>query len=218
MYYGFEFLFFLGLYLFVQCFLAPLLGWIIARSVGWGGKVRKLCALLGFLLVFVPIWPKHLTAWLVYNQWKPGCGSHIYKPFEQWEAENPGVLPTLEKTEKLWPEQKRLQGAYPNQYIEHRGVRCGLVREYRSNGKQRLGWYSGGKGYLGYRASKSLDVWYDIEKQEVLADRMSARLTHYWDFLGPDLAPPWRYYGPSGSPDNKGVDGYIDFFLKKYKE
>ena len=162
--FGLVVLFFLSLYLFIQCFLAPWLGRQIARSGGWGDKACNWCALLGFLLVFVPVWHKQLPAWFVYSHLKQSCGSRIYKPFEQWQAENPGVLATLEQTEQkqLIAEQKRLGDKYPNEFIEHKGIRCELWIEYRSNGKPRLGWYSGWKGYLGNRAGKSLDVWYDI--------------------------------------------------------
>ena len=216
--FGLVVLFFLGIYLFLQCFFAPWLGWTMARNGGYGEKARRWWAFAGFLLIFVPVWHTQLPAMIVYQCLKPSCGSRIYKPFEQWEAENPDVLAKLEKTEQkqLIAEQKRLGDKYPNEFIEHKGIRCELWIEYRSNGKPRLGWYSGGKGYLGERVGKTIDVWYDIEKQEVLADRVRAYL-RFWGFEGPDFGAPAWYHGVS-SPDKVGFYGYMDFFLKENKE
>lgn len=195
-----------GLYLLAQFVVGPLLGYWVGRKKGLGRTASVLPAVAVFLLVFVLAWHYRLPATIVYQCLKPSCGEVIYKPFEQWKAENPGVLARLEQTksQQFADEQKRLGDNYPNKFIEHKGMRCELLIEYRSNGKPRLGWYSGEKRYVGKRTGKRIDVWYDIEKQEVLADRVTAYL-RFWVI-------EWWYNRRSKAPHYVDFVKYHSFF------
>lgn len=176
---GLAVLFVIGVYLLVQLVFVPWLAYYMGRKGGLGRRGGVLCALLGFLVIAVPVWHEELPAIIVYNALKKDCGTIIHKPFEQWVQENPGVLETLSRNDKLSKMKREMGEQYPNRYIFHNGKQFRIVAELRSGGRQRIIWYENWTIPVP-GVKENTDILYDLEKKEALAEGKSV-----------GYGPPW---------------------------
>lgn len=233
---GLIFVFVAGVYLLMQLVFVPWLAYYMGRKGGLGRRGAVLCAVLGFLVFAAPVWHKELPAIIVYNVLKKDCDTFIHKPFEQWVQENPGVLETLERNDKLYEMKKEMGEQYPNRYIFHKGRQFRIMAELRSGGKQRIIWYvnwsapmikwaiSQYKPQIIWhenwdapitRVERRQDILYDMKRKEVLAEE--TKIVYGPPFGFEPLGPSW-YYGrakPGEGVDGYSVRKYYEFFVNK---
>jgi hypothetical protein len=63
---------------------------------GWTGKKRYLGAMIGFMIVYLPVFWDWLPTVAVHQYYcAKDSGFWVYKTLDQWKAENPGVMDTL---------------------------------------------------------------------------------------------------------------------------
>lgn len=215
---GLAVLFVIGVYLLVQLVFVPWLAYYMGRKGGLGRRGGVLCALLGFLVIAVPVWHEELPAIIVYNALKKDCGTIIHKPFEQWVQENPGVLETLSRNDKLSEMKREMGEQYPNRYIFHNGKQFRIVAELRSGGRQRIIWYENWTIPVP-GVKENTDILYDLEKKEVLAEGKSVGYGPPWG-VNWGQGPTW--YRGHAKPGQRvygyDVGTYYEFLVKKEKK
>ena len=180
----------IGLYIFAQI-TAPFLGFWLAKKCGFGKRMVVFCTVGSFLLIFVPVWHKQLPAMIVFQYLKREAGTKIYKPFEQWVEENPGVLETLKDNKNIMEMKKIMKDKYPNGILYYNQYKFHISSELRTNQKQRIGWYYCSIAYIDNHILKDVDVLYDIEKKELLAEKIQVGI-RFWG-----SSPSW-YEGSGG--------------------
>ena len=206
---GLAVLFVIGVYLLVQLVFVPWLAYYMGRKGGLGRRGGVLCALLGFLVIAVPVWHKELPAIIVYNALKKDCGTIIHKPFEQWVQENPGVLEMLGG--KCSEGIKR---NHDDDFVMYKGKRYKIFSGLCSDGKLRMGWYTSWTSPIAGVKIKT-DIFYDIEAKEVLAEETKIGYGPPW---GVDWGqgPTW-YDGPFLGPKGISFIVYKSFFFQHDK-
>lgn len=176
----------IGLYIFAQI-TAPFFGFWLAKKCGFGKRMVVFCAVGSFLLVFVPVWHKQLPAMIVFQYLKREAGTKIYKPFEQWVEENPGVLECLEEIKVDTAIEYHRTLLYNNtEYISFASL---FLDKH-----QKIGWYKGRIDYIDSWVREFIDILYDIEKKEILAIRKSIVI---YDFKSWGTMFSSRYDGDS---------------------
>ena len=71
-------------------------GWRWAKRRNYSTGKRVLCAIGGFLIVYLPLMWDWIPTELAHRYYcKKEAGLWIYKTLDQWKAENPGVFETL---------------------------------------------------------------------------------------------------------------------------
>jgi hypothetical protein len=69
--------------------------WVIEKR-GWTGKKRYLGAMIGFMIVYLPVFWDWLPTVAVHQYYcAKDSGFWVYKTLDQWKAENPGVMEGL---------------------------------------------------------------------------------------------------------------------------
>ncbi len=69
-------------------------GWRL--GIDWRGKKPWLGAIIGFLIVFLPVFWDWIPTIVVHKYYcAKDSGFWVYKTLDQWKAENPGVMETL---------------------------------------------------------------------------------------------------------------------------
>lgn len=129
----------------------------------WQRKSKAyLGGVFGFLLVFLPVFGDLIPNRIYFNYLcENDTKLQIYKTFEEWNAENPGVLETLYP---LWKEGDEIFS--DDQNINNKNYRAS---SYSIN--QRLGFYRSSPSFenLPFHLKRSTYVLYDYVKKEVLA-------------------------------------------------
>lgn len=135
----------------------------VAKNKGKSIKIAYLHGLLGFSLVFLPVFwdfiPNRIS---FYYYCKNDAPLKVYKTLEQWKLENPGVFETLQP---LGKEGESI--FYTNSKIINGKTYSG--RSISSN--QRLGLYSPSSTfeYLPFQIRRRALVLYDYVKEDILA-------------------------------------------------
>jgi len=91
------------------------------KKKGWTGKKRYLGAMIGFLIVYLPVfWDWLPTVALHQYYCSKESGFWIYKTLNQWKDENPGVIENLERIpprQYLTKTQHTFLGTRVDQYL-----------------------------------------------------------------------------------------------------
>ena len=192
----------IGLYIFAQI-TAPFFGFWLAKKCGFGKRMVVFCTVGSFLLVFVPVWHKQLPAMIVFQYLKREAGTKIYKPFEQWVEENPGVLECLEEIKVDTAIEYHRTLLYNNtEYISFASLFI--------NRRHRIGWYIGNITYFDNLVKELVCILYDIEKKEILAIRKIVRVNF---FCGTEFS--LRYYGVSHTDFFRYTDKFFHHNIKR---
>ncbi|MDE2309287.1 MAG: hypothetical protein KGL01_00480 [Betaproteobacteria bacterium] len=95
----------LGIYLLLLAW-ATRRGWRWGvEKKGWTGRKRYLGAVIGFLIVYLPVFWDFIPTLVVHQYYcAKDSGFWVYKTLDQWKAENPGVMEGLHQI--LQPNQR----------------------------------------------------------------------------------------------------------------
>lgn len=222
----------MGLY-FVLLIVAARLGWRFAEKRAW--KKRWLGAVLGFLIVYLPVLGDWIPTVLAHKYYCANeAGFWEYKTLDQWKAENPGVFETLDANHL--PEEYRVKSdnSYlkESEYLLPDGTKL-IANYYKYNkGEEVLAFveYKKPDGSYGYQLNERFrsalkergpflfNQW-KIEKT-LVDTKTDEVLARYVDFFSGDGRiggePPLRFWLQEGycKRDHKGysVQQFIDQF------
>jgi hypothetical protein len=155
---GLAVLFVMVIY-FVALFFVTRFCYKKAINKGKNRKVAFLFVLLGFSLVFLPVFWDFIPNRIYFNYLcENDTKLQVYKTFDEWNAENPGVFETL------YPLDGEGQADY--QTINNKNYRA-----YSSSINQRLGFYRSYPSfeYLPFHLKRSTYILYDYIKGDILA-------------------------------------------------
>lgn len=147
---------------FVILFTATIGSYLLLRKSKKNRKVSALVSLIIFSAIFVPVfWDYYPTKWAHDYYCKNEAGFFQYKTIEQWKAENPNVLETLQP----YPFKNRGENSkhivvdgeeYYSRYMNKR------ISIYSLNG-----WKS-----MGFNIRKSIHLLYDEDTKSILAKQV----------------------------------------------
>lgn len=152
------------IYLIILCF-ATIKAYCAARRNKLSRKAAAVWGLVGFLVVFLPVFWDLIPNKVMYNYYcKNEAGFFQYKTIEQWKAENPGVWETLKPYSREEIEKMKEN----KQYYKHMTIEDSDYFSQPIN--QRISVYtlSGGKE-MGFGIKKNAKFLYDEKTKEVIA-------------------------------------------------
>ncbi len=187
----------MGIY-FVLLIVATRLGWRFAEKKGW--KKRWLGAVLGFLIVYLPVLGDWIPTVLAHKYYcATEAGFWEYKTLDQWKAENPGVFETLHNIKKSYPNQKFNGGR-------------GFIQTYPMN--NRFNWIVKREGPFLF------NLWQ--HEQELIDTKTDEVLARYIDFSSGNGSgpyggePPLRFWLQEGLCKGDHNDSLMRHFRDKF--